>query len=162
MTAYPDQPDQLPCCEILLRGIKEDLFEWDPVHDAPWPTAAAFIRRLTPPPPENTISVVRQCIIPPDDVFDYWGEQGLRVAAACSLHTGRVRDIGLSVYATRSADDAAHADIVGTPIPDAGDEVAFARALDFANALRDMARLQRWRAARVESRVLKRCKPLEQ
>jgi hypothetical protein len=115
-----DEP--LPCCRIVYRAMARK--NWtDRVANRVLP--AAYIRR-PPPADEDGLSVdvssAASCATALSKCF-----------GVASLHTGRVRDVGLDVV----VDHAPHANIVGLPRP----EVDRDRAERFASLLAKQSRL---------------------
>lgn len=123
------------CSEILLRGIHKRSLHVDAMGlEVDY---GAFLRRRLPPNRiEEYLSVNREALVTPlqaiaDLPATYW--------ALVSLHTGHVRDLGLSVLALPTARMPAHAGIFGLPDP-FGTQEETERAADAAKRLRAMVR----------------------
>jgi hypothetical protein len=137
----PPPEDAIACSEILLRGIKRKYLEWDPAQpEFPRVHYSAFALN----PDEVYLSVDRLAVSSVGQSFSRWYEEALE--AAMSLHTGRVRDLGLSVESRRqdTPENPAHAGISGLPSP-YGPEEDHHRATVLALALREMARFVTYR-----------------
>lgn len=150
----------LDCDEILYRAAQVRHFAWDCDLKAPVAGASLFLLRLTPP--ETDLSVSRARLIGVQESFALWEAQHLRnVAAAYSLHAGRVRDLGLNPLATGHSGNEAHASILGLPVPGETDDVAYGQALDLAARLLEMARFVCWRSEDRRVEVYARCRASE-
>jgi len=131
--------DEIACEGILLRGLLRRHVA-EPLPGGLVCHFEAFLLRPATPdrPRETQLSVNREALIEsPEELF-----RKLRMSAAlASLHCGRVRDVGLSVSAQPTADDASHAAIGGLPHRDDGPDAAEA-AERYAVLLARMARIR--------------------
>jgi len=124
--------DRLPCSVLLYRGARSSTW-LNPDEDQFLPVA--FLRR----PSENDLSV---------DIVALRSQEEAKTGldpchGLATLHTGRIRDLGLDVIPDALADNPAHAKIVGLP----------AQAADLAQAQFFATQLAR------QSRVVWRRKP---
>ena len=137
----------MECSEILLRGVMspKDLEPDGPGH-APIVRHTAFLLRRS----EDELSVDRLGRNPgqsPQASFDRWDRQFRDGAlAAVTLHTGRVRGLGLEVVPSPGPENPAHAGIRGVP----HQEDDYRRAMYLASELQEMARFVRFRDESVE------------
>ena len=121
--------DTLLCSALLYRGARSS--KWlNPDEDQFLPVA--FLRRAT----ENDLSV---------DIVSLCSQEEARAGldpchGLATLHTGRIRDLGLDVTPAVLADNPAHAKIIGLPSQDED----LAQAQFFATELARQSRVV-WR-----------------
>jgi len=137
------------CPEILLRGLRQRHVEWDADTETFSASEAAFLLRRT----EDYLSVDRRAPDRVHESFEHWPAEFL--VAAASLHTGKVRALGLDVEPVPEAGNPAHAGILGLPsIYGPVDEAAEAYRL--ASDLREQCRFVAYRTPEVAERARRR------
>lgn len=139
--------DCIPCSEILLRWIRKRHLVWSNEEKCVVVKPEAFMRREHII--EEGLSVNRRSLVGNGSYFD--GAPG-NVCTVRSLHTGRVRNLGLCVRPTGSG---AHATIFGLPDPRESLE-AHDAALDVAEVLLAMSRHVCYRAGCGPDEIRKR------
>jgi hypothetical protein len=120
--------ERIQCSEVLLRAIRER--DWRAAEEGTRrirPTA--FMRRVHRPEPG--VSVFRAALVTPEECVQ---RAGGCIRAVASLHTGAVRDLGLTVEAAGAG---GHATILG--VPDPGEDPDEART--WGALLRSISRL---------------------
>jgi len=127
--ANEDWGDTLPCSTLLHRGARKSTW-LNPDEDQFLPVA--FELR----PYENDLSVDRVALRSQEEA-----KTGLDPChGLATLHTGRIRDLGLDVIPDALADNPAHAKIIGLP----SQEEDLAQAQFFATQLARQSRVV-WR-----------------
>jgi hypothetical protein len=117
---------ELSCSTILYRAIlRKAVVDWPNRQVLP----AAFMLRPLPGDLDG-LSVGHTCAIP-----EYLS-QFKKTFGVATMHTGRVRDLGLQVVVDDPLHDPYHASIKGLPRKEEDPEAAELRALDLARQAR--------------------------
>jgi hypothetical protein len=133
----------------LLRGLRQRHVVWDPAPGTLKASDDAFLLRRE----EQYLSVDRNDPATVDKSFGRWPATFL--VAAVSLHTGKVRDLGLRVEPVPEPGQPDHAGIFGLPTIYGPEEQAV-EAYRLASDLNEMARFVACRSPEVAEKARRR------